>query len=39
MTILMAYLNPLQKDEINEYKVKGIHKNFYFWQNVCGQIF
>jgi hypothetical protein len=34
MTVLMEYSDPLQKDEINEYKVKGIRATFYFWQYV-----
>jgi hypothetical protein len=36
MTVLNVYLDPLRKDEINEYKVKGIQKTFYFWQYLCG---
>jgi hypothetical protein len=39
MTVMMAYSDPLQKDEINEYKVKNIQTNFYFWQYVCAQCF
>ena len=30
MSVLITYLDPLRKDEINEYKVKGIRTNFYF---------
>jgi hypothetical protein len=30
MTVLIAYLDPLRKDEINEYEVKGIRTTFYF---------
>jgi hypothetical protein len=36
MTVLIAYLDPLRKDEINEYEVKGIQTTFYFWQYLCG---
>jgi hypothetical protein len=36
MTVLIAYLDPLRKDEINEYEVKGIQMTFYFWQYLCG---
>ena len=38
MTVLIAYLDPLRKDEINEYEVKGIQTNFYFWQYLCGSV-
>jgi hypothetical protein len=38
MTVLIAYLDPLQKDEINEYEVKGIQTTFYFWQYLCGGV-
>jgi hypothetical protein len=38
MTNLIAYLDPLRKDEINEYEVKGIHTNFYFWQYLSGDV-
>jgi hypothetical protein len=38
MTVLIAYLNPLRKDEINEYEVKGIQTTFYFWQYLCGGV-
>jgi hypothetical protein len=30
MLIMIAYSDPLQEDEINEYKVKGIQMTFYF---------
>jgi hypothetical protein len=30
MSVLTAYSDPLQEDEINEYKVKGIRDNFLF---------
>jgi hypothetical protein len=30
MSILIADLDPLQKKECNEYKVKGIQTTFYF---------
>jgi hypothetical protein len=38
MIVMMAYSDPLRKDEINEYKVKGIQTTF-FWKYVCGQFF
>jgi hypothetical protein len=38
MTVLIAYLDPLRKDEINEYEVKGIQTTFYFWQYLCGGV-
>jgi hypothetical protein len=38
MTVLIAYSDPLQKDKINEYKVKGIQTTFYFWQYLCGGV-
>jgi hypothetical protein len=30
MSVLIAYSDPLQKDEINEYKFKGVQTTFYF---------
>jgi hypothetical protein len=36
MTVLIAYSDPLRKDEINMYEVKGIQTTFYFWQYLCG---
>jgi hypothetical protein len=38
MIVLIAYLDPLRKYEINEYEVKGIHATFYFWQYLCGKV-
>jgi hypothetical protein len=38
MTVLITYLDPLRKDEINEYEVKGIQTTFYFWQYLCGGV-
>jgi hypothetical protein len=30
MSVMIAYSDPLRKDKINEYKVKGIGMTFYF---------
>jgi hypothetical protein len=38
MTVMIAYLKPLWKDEINEYEVRGIQATFYFWQYLCGSV-
>ena len=38
MKILIAYLDLLRRDEINEYEVKAIQTTFYFWQYLCGNV-
>jgi hypothetical protein len=38
MIVLIAYLDPLWKDQINEYEVKGIQIDFYFGQYLCGGV-
>jgi hypothetical protein len=38
MTVPIAYSDPLWKDKIYEYEVKGIRMTFYFWQYLCGSV-
>jgi hypothetical protein len=32
MTVLIAYLDPLRKEDINEYELKCIQMALYFWK-------